>query len=79
MADDKSNRVVVPPMKITDVPVADSSSSRDYRSYKLQFQAPNAPGLFTWQLYLISDTYVGEELSSNLTVSVTPVALVFTR
>ncbi|KAG1762805.1 translocation protein sec63 [Suillus placidus] len=40
LADDKSNRIVVPPMKISDVPASSPGKERDYRSYKLQFQAP---------------------------------------
>ncbi|KAG1888747.1 translocation protein sec63 [Suillus subluteus] len=61
LADDKSNRIVVPPMKISDVPASSPGKERDYRSYKLQFQAPPNVGLFTWKVYLVSDTLVGEE------------------
>ncbi|KAJ8085815.1 secretory subunit [Marasmius tenuissimus] len=72
LADDKSSRVVVPPMKITHVPYAnsDAPNERDYRSYKIQFQAPNGPGLFTWKIYLISDTFVGEEVSRTMTLKI---------
>jgi preprotein translocase subunit Sec63 len=68
LADDKSNRVVVPPMKITDVPFSKPEQDRDYRSYKLQFQAPNGVGLFTWKVYLVSDTFVGEEICEDIAV-----------
>ncbi|CAL1701925.1 unnamed protein product [Somion occarium] len=68
LADPKSNRVVVPPMKISDVPHADAKHPDVYRSYKLQFQAPPQVSTFTWKLYLISDTFVGEEVSQDITI-----------
>ena len=43
---------------------------RNYRSYKLQFQAPNGVGLFTWKVYLVSDTFVGEEICEDIAVGV---------
>jgi len=66
LADVKSNRVVVPPMKIADIPYTNS----DYRSYKLQFQAPQNVGLYTWKAYLISDTFVGEDVVREMTLQV---------
>lgn len=68
LADDKTNRIVVPPMKITDVPFSNPTSDRNFRSYKMQFQAPQGVGLFTWKVCLISDTFVGEEVSRDLGV-----------
>ncbi|KAG1764475.1 translocation protein sec63 [Suillus placidus] len=56
LADDKSNRIVVPPMKISDVPASSPGKERDYRSYKLQFQAPP------------TDTLVGEETFQRLKI-----------
>lgn len=70
MADDKSNRVVVPPVKITDVPFSDPSKDRNYRAYKIQFQAPQGVGLYTWKVYLVSDTFVGEETVKDIVVGV---------
>ncbi|KAI9572465.1 translocation protein sec63 [Boletus coccyginus] len=61
LADDKSNRIVVPPIKINDIPRSDPSKERNYRCYKIQFQAPPNVGLFTWKVYLVSDTIVGGE------------------
>ena len=58
-------------MKITEVPISDGSNPRLYRSYKLQFQAPpvqQTPLTLMWKLYLISDTFVGEEVSKPMTV-----------
>ncbi|KAI0052643.1 DnaJ-domain-containing protein [Auriscalpium vulgare] len=66
LADVKSNRIVVPPVKITDVPFSHAERSRNYRSYKLKFQSPPNVGLFTWRLFLVSDTYVGEEVVQDI-------------
>ncbi|KAJ4473619.1 Sec63 Brl domain-containing protein [Lentinula aciculospora] len=75
LADDKNSRVVVPPMKITNVPFSNpSAGDRDYRTYKLQFQAPQAPGMYTWKIYLISDTFVGEEVFRNMTLKIDDVS-----
>ncbi|TFK66638.1 hypothetical protein BDN72DRAFT_799683 [Pluteus cervinus] len=70
LADDKSGRVVVPPMKISDVPFANPKEDRDYRSYKLQFQAPPNTGLFTWKIYIVSDSFVGEEISRDIVLKI---------
>ncbi|KDR74324.1 hypothetical protein GALMADRAFT_70989 [Galerina marginata CBS 339.88] len=68
LADDKSNRVVVPPIKITDVPYSRPAEDRDYRAYKIQFQGPPNTGLFTWKVYVVSDTFVGEEVVRDISV-----------
>ncbi|RPD62137.1 translocation protein sec63 [Lentinus tigrinus ALCF2SS1-7] len=70
LADVKSNKVVVPPMKITDVPVAGPQSGIDYRSYKIQFQAPQNVGLFTWKVFVVSDTFVGDEASRDIILKI---------
>lgn len=70
LADDKSGRIVVPPMKINDIPSSKPEQDRDYRSYKLQFQAPNNVGLFTWKVYLISDSFVGEDICVDIAVRI---------
>lgn len=69
LSDDKSNRVVVPPIQVYDIPMVDPHKPRNYRSFKIQFQAPQGVGLYTWRLRLISDTFVGEEIIHDLTVS----------
>ncbi|KAF8890379.1 Sec63 Brl domain-containing protein [Infundibulicybe gibba] len=74
LADDKSNRVVVPPMKVSDVPFFDPTEDRDYRSYKLQFQAPAGTGLFTWKIYLVSDTFIGEEVTRDIMLKIDDVS-----
>ncbi|KAF8655190.1 hypothetical protein AX16_003222 [Volvariella volvacea WC 439] len=74
LADDKSNRIVVPPLKITDVPYSNPKEDRNYRSYKLQFQAPPNVGLFTWKIYIVSDTFVGEEITRDITLKIDDVS-----
>lgn len=56
-------------MRISDIPYADTESDRDYRTYKIQFQGPPSTGVFTWKLFVVSDTFVAEEASKDLTVS----------
>ena len=65
LGDIKANKIVVPPFKISDVPFTDS----DYRMYKMQFQAPQNVGSFTWRVFVVSDTYVGDDTYQNVTVS----------
>ncbi|CDO70306.1 hypothetical protein BN946_scf184370.g7 [Trametes cinnabarina] len=70
LADVKSNKVVVPPLKITDVPVADPARGIDYRTYKIQFQAPQTVGLFTWKVFVVSDTFVGDEAARDVVLKI---------
>lgn len=70
VADVKSDRLVVPPMKVTDVPFVDPTRPRDYRLYKIKFQAPPGTGLFTWRAIIVSDTYIGEDASKDLQLRV---------
>lgn len=69
MADPKLGRVVVPPMQVTDVPLANPSLEQDYRTYKLQFQAPPNIQTFSWKVYIVSDTFIGEDVSRDILVS----------
>ena len=57
-------------MKITDVPHADSRHPDTYRSYKMQFQAPQNVGLFTWKVFVVSDTFVGDEAVRDITLKI---------
>jgi translocation protein SEC63 len=70
LADAKSDRLVVPPLKVTDVPFADPTRVRDYRLYKLKFQAPPGTGLFTWRVIVVSDTYIAEDAARDLQLRV---------
>ena len=58
----------MPPLKVADIPLSDPSIDRDYRAYKVQFQGPPNTGLFTWRVHVVSDTFVGEETSVDITV-----------
>ena len=66
LGDIKANRVVVPPFKVSDVPYTDS----DYRMYKMQSQAPPNVGSYTWRVFVVSDTYVGEDTYQDITVRI---------
>ena len=68
VGDQKLNRVIVPPMKISDVPYSNPSKAKNYRMYKLQFQAPPSEGVFTFQLHFVSDTFVGEDVRRHVVV-----------
>jgi len=70
LADVKNDRLVVPPMKVTDVPLAQPTRGRDYRSYRLKFQAPPGTGIFTWRVIVVSDTYIGEDAVKDLQLRV---------
>ncbi|KAJ7460592.1 translocation protein sec63 [Mycena latifolia] len=70
LADDKSNRVVVPPLKVTEVPFRRTGDASDFRSYKIQFQAPQNTGLLTWRVYVVSDSFVGEEATQDIMMKI---------
>ncbi|KAF9028316.1 hypothetical protein BDZ89DRAFT_1254783 [Hymenopellis radicata] len=71
LADPKSSRLAIPPMKISDVPsISDLPSSRPYRSYKIQFQAPPTLGTNNWRVYVVSDSFVGAEAWLPITLKV---------
>lgn len=70
----------MPPLKIADIPLSDPSTDRDYRAYKVQFQGPPNTGLFTWRVHIVSDTFVGEETSVDITVRPgASVSVIFSR
>ncbi|KZT66980.1 hypothetical protein DAEQUDRAFT_813134 [Daedalea quercina L-15889] len=57
MSDARSNKIMIAPMKISEIPLGPR-----YRMYRQQFQGPPHPGFNHWRLHLISDTFVGEEV-----------------
>lgn len=69
IGDDKTNRLVMPPMRISDVPLSDASKARNFRAYKMQFQAPQNVAMFTWKVRVISDTFLGDEVVKDIVVS----------
>jgi len=71
LGDEKTNRIVVPPIQVSDLPYTDPKKPRDYKTFKLQFQAPQDVGLYTWRIRFVSDTYLEEDIAKDLTVSLT--------
>jgi len=71
IGDQKLNRVIVPPIRISEVPYADTTRApKDYRAYKLQFQAPPQVGVYTFQIVFVSDTFVGDDVRMFLPLKV---------
>ncbi|EJD01240.1 uncharacterized protein FOMMEDRAFT_126005 [Fomitiporia mediterranea MF3/22] len=70
----KLNRVVMPPMRITDLPLSDPTKERNFRTYKLQFQAPPNVAVYSWKIHLVSDTFVGEEVIRDIILKVDDVS-----
>ncbi|KZV78925.1 hypothetical protein EXIGLDRAFT_847034 [Exidia glandulosa HHB12029] len=73
LADFRTGKVVVPPMRFTDVPYSDPSRRRNYRTYKMQIQAPPQAGTFMWRLVIISDTFIGEDIGRDLPLQIVEV------
>ena len=71
LADDKTNRLVVPHLKISDIPYSrpDADRIQNYRAFKIQFQCLPNNGLFTWKIYLVTDIFAGEEAKIDKAVS----------
>ncbi|THH10242.1 hypothetical protein EW145_g1464 [Phellinidium pouzarii] len=74
ISDAKLNRLVMPPMRITDVPLSDPTKDRNFRAYKLQFQAPQGVAVYTWKLHFVSDTFLGEEIVEDIVLEVEDVS-----
>lgn len=78
IADPNANRVIVPPQRITDVPVysaselaanGDKVAKPKAKTYKLQFQAPPMPGELKVHAYFISDSYLACSVDLPIVVS----------
>ncbi|KAL2315783.1 Translocation protein sec63 [Schizosaccharomyces pombe] len=63
VVDPRQNRVIVPPFSITDIP-------KTLRTFRIPFQVPPVAGTFSFQLHIMSNSYVGEDVISNLTMIV---------
>jgi len=72
VGDSKTQKVFVPPFKFTNVPWSNEKQNptRDYRTYKTQFQAPQQVGTYTLHLTFVSDTFVGEDETVYLQLKV---------
>ena len=55
-------------MKITDIPFSDPTKTCNFHAYKLQFQAPQMAGIYTWKLSVVSNTFVGEDVVKDMVV-----------
>lgn len=66
IGDPTSNRVVVQPQRITDIP---SDSNSKPKQFKMQFQAPPDANEYHFAAYWISDTYLGVDAIKPVTVS----------
>ncbi|CAG8545108.1 3927_t:CDS:10, partial [Cetraspora pellucida] len=62
MADDKRDKVMIEPIKITDIVTT--------KTFKFQFAAPRDPGLYTYMAYIKSDSYVGTDIKKELRLDV---------
>ncbi|CAI2175526.1 11208_t:CDS:10, partial [Funneliformis geosporum] len=62
MADDKKDKIIIEPMKVTDIVTT--------RTIKRQFQAPQEPGLYSFVAYIKSDSYVGTDIRKDLRLDV---------
>ncbi|KAI0029685.1 Sec63 Brl domain-containing protein [Vararia minispora EC-137] len=74
LADMRMNHAVIPPMRITDVPFSDPSRPRNFRTYKMKFNGPQGTGVFPWRLVVLSDTFIGEDVSRDITLKVEDVS-----
>ncbi|ORY53393.1 Sec63 Brl domain-domain-containing protein [Leucosporidium creatinivorum] len=66
IGDHKLNRVFVAPQKFTDM------GSKQVRTIRMSFQAPPGPGLYTFQVYAMSDAFVGTDAQKDMRMQVEP-------
>ncbi|SPO31465.1 related to SEC63 - ER protein-translocation complex subunit [Ustilago trichophora] len=64
IGDQKLDRVIVQPTKVTDI------GSEQIRTYSVQFQAPPQAGLYTFQAILKSDSFLGSDASRMVKLKV---------
>jgi len=64
VGDHKLNRIFVQPIKFTDVGYTKT------RVLKTSFQAPHSPGLYTFQAYVKSDSYVDTDVQASMQLRV---------
>lgn len=60
VGDHKLDRIFVPPIKFTDL------GPNATRTVRLTFQAPNGPGLYTFQAYVMNDSFVGTDIQKAM-------------
>ncbi|CAJ0749605.1 21838_t:CDS:2 [Entrophospora sp. SA101] len=62
MADEKHDRIIIEPVKVTDIVTK--------RTFKFQFQAPREPGLYSFTFYFKSDSYFGADIKKDMKLDV---------
>ncbi|GAA5823402.1 hypothetical protein JCM11251_000623 [Rhodosporidiobolus azoricus] len=66
VGDHKLNRVFVAPHRFTDM------GEGQTRTIRMTFQAPPGPGLYTFQVYVMSDSFVGTDAQKDMRMKVDP-------
>ncbi|BGP47243.1 secretory subunit [Rhodotorula kratochvilovae] len=66
VGDHKLNRVFVAPHRFTDM------GTSAVRTVRMSFQAPPGPGLYTFQVYVASDSFVGASVQKDMRMKVEP-------
>ncbi|MBW0462774.1 hypothetical protein O181_002489 [Austropuccinia psidii MF-1] len=64
IGDHKLNRIFMPPSRFTDL------GYNKVRILRTTFQAPSNPGLYTFQAYVKSDSYVGTDVQASMQLRV---------
>lgn len=66
VADHKLERIFVPPIQFVDI------GCDNVRTLKATFQAPQGAGLYTFQTYVVSDSYVDTDVQCDMKLRVDP-------
>lgn len=66
MADHKMDRIFVPPSTFGDV------GSNKIRNFRITFPAPPSAGLFTFQLYVVCDSYISVYGQREIKMTIQP-------
>ncbi|KAG0656762.1 secretory subunit [Rhodotorula mucilaginosa] len=66
VGDHKLNRVFVAPHRFTDI------GEGTTRTVRMTFQAPPGPGLYTFQVYVMCDSFVGADAQKDMRMQVEP-------
>ncbi|ODO07438.1 translocation protein SEC63 [Cryptococcus wingfieldii CBS 7118] len=71
LGDSKINKVMVPPIKITDIPLPkEDGTPGETKEFKLQFQAMPVVNLYSFVVHLRSDTFLGGDVQVPLMLKV---------
>jgi hypothetical protein len=70
LGDSKLDKVIVPPIKITDIPLPHADGTLDEpREYTLTFPAPPQANLYSFVIHAASDTFLGANVEHPIMVS----------